>query len=62
MGRRKINGSIITVLVVIVALWLMITYINSSVEYYYVFEHQRELFDAYRDRDIFIDTILPNFD
>jgi hypothetical protein len=49
MVGGKIIGWGIPVLVVFVAVWLVIAYLNPSVEYYQVFEDERELFDAVKD-------------
>lgn len=46
MVLRKIIQFSTAVLVVFVSIWLVVVYRNSTVEYYQVFEDQRELFEA----------------
>jgi hypothetical protein len=49
MLRRKIIGFSVAVLVIFVVIWLVMTYMNSTVEYYHVFKEQRELFEVVKD-------------
>jgi hypothetical protein len=47
--RRIIAFSMALFLVVFAAIWLFINYSKSNVEYYHLFENQRELFQAVKD-------------
>jgi hypothetical protein len=49
MLRRKIIGFSVAVLVIFVAIWLVMAYMNSTVEYYHVFKEKRELFEVVKD-------------
>jgi hypothetical protein len=49
MFRRKTIKLSIVVVVIFMATWLFITYMDSNVEYYHIFEDQPGLFDAVKD-------------